>query len=316
MKLQNKVPLIKGGNSQVGLAIIQTKNTKLLLVLFLLSLIYSCKTVDIRTDYSLENMNVQNTQKGKELLKETYTKMGYGYLQEVENYEVNSLFKWKMPWTMMPMNALPGNKGKRILFKFNPNTFDGQVTYLEGRKKGKTYGLQSWQGYMFKENEQPKLKNSKRYNWGLPTYHYVIEAPMRLLGADIIRYAGTKEFNGNQYDLVYATWGKDEPHKEHDQWLVYINKKTGMIDLTELTINDFFLPMPPGMKGATIQYEREKTSIGTYLPSLVTIQLGDPKKQKKHVYTFALTDYRFDSFQEEELYPLEGFKKLGDVKAN
>ena len=314
--LQHKVAFIKGGNSRMGLATTQIKNTAILLVFFSLSLMYSCKTVDIRTDYSLKNKDVQNTQKGKELLEATYTKMGYHNLKEVETYEVNSLFKWKIPWTMMPMNALPGNKGKNIVFKFSPNTFDGQVTYLEGRKKGKTYGLQSWQGYMFKDNEPLKLKNSKRYDWGLPTYHYVIEAPMRLLGADIIRYAGEKDFNGNQYDLVYATWGKDEPHKEHDQWLVYINKKTGMIDLTELTINDFFLPMPPGMKGATIQYEREKTSIGTYLPSLVAIQLGEPQKQKKHVYTFALTNYRFDSFAEKDLYPLEGFEKLGDAKSN
>ncbi|MEM8968758.1 MAG: hypothetical protein AAGE93_20245 [Bacteroidota bacterium] len=292
---------------------ITIKNTTLLvtLVVFLLS---SCKTVDIRTDYALTNNAQSEHEKGKQLLKSAYQKMGYDQLEAVETYEANALFKWKMPWTMMPMNALPGNKGNKIEFKFTTNTFDGNVEFLEGRKKGKTYGIQSWQTYRIgKDGSLDQIKGTK-YNWGLATYHYVIEAPMRLLGAEIVRYAGEKSFNGKDYDLVYATWGKDEPHKEHDQWLVYINKQTGFIDLTELTINDFFLPMPKGLKGATVQYEREKTNIGTFLPSLVTIQLGKPKKKKKYVYNFQLYDYQFDNFDKQELYPIAGLEEIGDAK--
>lgn len=301
-------------NSKINGIVSDVKTSNLLLITIVLFFFASCKTVDIRPDYALKNRTETDTEKGKRLLKETYSKMGYDKLEATQTYEVNSLFKWKMPWTMMPMNALPGNKGKDIKFKFATNTFDGQVDYLEGRRKGKTYGLQSWETYISKEGKSLKRKKKKRENWGLATYHYVIEAPMRLLGADIVRYAGEKEFNGQKYDLVYATWGQDAPHKQHDQWLVYINKETGMTDLTEITINDFFLPMPPGMKGATIQTKRSKTINGSYLPSLVTIQLGKPKKLKKHVYTFSLTNYNFDNFPVEELYPLQNVAKIGDAK--
>lgn len=274
----------------------------------------ACKTIDIRSDYALQNDTETDREKGKRLLQETYTKMGYDHLATVENYEVNSVFKWKFFWSMMPMNALPGNKGKLLKFRFAANTFDGQVTYLEGRKKGKTYGLQSWETYLIDKDKPLKRTKDKRRNWGLATYHYLIEAPMRLLNADIIRYAGEREFDGKQYDLVYATWGEDAPHKEHDQWLVYINKETGLTDLTEVTINDFFLPVPNGMKGATIQTERQKAANGTYLPSFVTIQLGKPKKKKRHVYTFSLTDYVFDTTPTEKLYPLQEVGKIGDAK--
>ncbi|MEL7220975.1 MAG: hypothetical protein AAGJ93_06625 [Bacteroidota bacterium] len=183
----------------------------------------SCKTIDLRTDYALQTNSVADAQKGKELLEATYYKMGYDKLETIKTYEVNSYFDWRTIWSIMPMNALPGNKSNDIRFRFATNTFDGQVTFLEGRKTGKTYGLQSWTGYDFKGGEMPEVNNNDRYAWGLPTYHYVIEAPMRLLKADIIRYAGQREVNGKQYDLVYVTWGKDAPHKEHDQWLVYIN---------------------------------------------------------------------------------------------
>lgn len=274
----------------------------------------ACKTIDLRTDYSMANQNESEEEKGRRLLEETYLKMGYDKFKTTEVYQVNSYFDWKMPWTMMPMNALPGNKSKDIQFKFATNTFDGQLKFLEGGKQGDIQGVQSWETYLQKAGESVKQKDMKRQNWGLATYHYVIEAPMRLLGADIIRYAGEQEVDGQQYDLVYATWGQDAPHKEHDQWLVYINQKTGMTDLTEITINDFFLPMPPGMKGATIRTERTLTANGSYLPSLVTIQLGKPKKLEKHVYTFTLTDYKFDNFSLEELYPLEGLPRMGDAK--
>ncbi|MEL7423952.1 MAG: hypothetical protein AAFN81_13210 [Bacteroidota bacterium] len=280
----------------------------------LLLILAGCKTADIRTDYALQNQTSDDFTKGRQLLEETYLAMGYDKFADVNTYEVKSVFDWKMPWGMMPMNALPGNKNNEILFRFTPNSFDGQVTFLEGRKEGQTYGLQSWELYHQKPGGEPTPKNNKRYGWGLPTYHYVIEAPMRLLQAEIIRYAGEAEFEGQQYDLVYATWGQDAPHKEHDQWLVYINKETKMVDLTEITINDFFLPMPAGLKDGTIRVERSLTSQGVYLPNLVTIQLGDPKKQKKHVYTFSLTDYQFNTFQQEELYPLEALAPVGDTK--
>ena len=86
-----------------------------------------------------------------------------------------------------------------------------------------------------------------------------------------------------------------------------------MVDLTELTINDFFVPMPAGLKDGTVLIERSLTSQGIYLPNLVTIQLGDPKQQKKHVYTFSLTDYQFNTFQREELYPIEALAPVGDT---
>ncbi|MEO0734920.1 MAG: hypothetical protein AAFZ52_18935, partial [Bacteroidota bacterium] len=188
------------------------------------------------------------------------------------------------------------------------------VTFLEGRKTGKTYGLQSWQGYLTGKDGTTKTKNSARYDWGLPTYHYVIEGPMRLRGADIVRYAGETEFEGQAYDLVYATWGEDAPHKEHDQWLVYINRNTKMVDLTELTINDFFLPMPKGMKGATVRYDRAAADNGSYLPTVAYIQLGKPKAKKKHVYKFELWDYTFNAFPLADLYPLPGLEPVGDAK--
>ena len=136
---------------------------------------------------------------------------------------------------------------------------------------------------------------------------------MRILDAEIIKYAGETEFEGQMYDLVFATWGKEENHKEHDQYLIYINQETGFIDLMQVTINDFFLPMPGNMKDATICTERLEVD-GIQLPSMVYIQLGTPKQTKKHVYKFSLYDWKFDAVQVRDIYPIENLDKVGDDK--
>jgi hypothetical protein len=287
------------------------------LVLLASTFLTTCSIANLQPD-TLANSNVPDADtKGRELLQMTYDKMGYANLKDVEVYEMTARFDWSPVWSAMPMNALPGNKGKDVQFRFAPNTFDGHVEYLEGPKAGHIYGIQSWESYQRENHEAPVEKlSSNRYPWALTAYHYILEGPMRLLGADIIRHAGEKAFNGKNYDLVFVTWGDGSQKKEYDQYLLYIDQQTGFTDLAEITITDFFLPMPNGMKNATVQYpDRIKTSIGAWLPTRNIIQLGQPKdKLDKDVYTFTYRDYQFDSFDKKSIYPMEGLKMYGDSK--
>ncbi len=288
---------------------------KILIITLIAVGMQSCKSVDLRTDVVLNNPN-SNEQKGKQLLEKAVKTMGYDKLTDAQVYETTAQFNWKGVWLTMPMNALPGNNNKDLKFRFATNSFDGQVEYLEGRKKGTIQGLQSWEGYKTEvDSDYLKQHEHDRYIWGLATYHYLLEAPYRVLNeCDIIRYAGEKSFQGKNFDLVYATWGTEAPNKKYDRWLMYINKETGFIDMLEVTINDFFLPMPKGIQHATVHVEREKTSIGTYMPNNVIIQLKSPKKKENKVYSFALRDYKFDTFSKETLYPIDGLKFYGNSK--
>ncbi len=280
----------------------------------LVLLVSSCKMADIQTDYMSASQNVDDDKKGRQLLEESVKAMGYDNLQNVSTYQVNALFDWKFPWKTMPLNSLPGAKGNSIQFRFRTNSFDGQVEYLEGRNKGEAYGLQSWQTYKIK-NDEIELTNDKRRSWGLSSYHYMLEGPYRLLNADIIRYAGTSTFEGKDYDLVFVSWHKAEPQKEYDQWLLYINKNTKFVDMSNLTIRDFFMPFPPNMAEGTVRYlNRKKTSSGIYFPESLVIQLLDPKKEKKHVYRITLDNYQFDTFDVNDLSPIKGLPVYDDEK--
>lgn len=287
-------------------------------LILLLASITSCSIANLQPDALVEQRVGPNPEEqGRALLAATVAAMGYDKLAQTQSYGVTANFKWATVWGMMPMNSLPGAKNKDIRFRFATNTFDGQLEFLEGNRQGEIVGVQSWQAYR-KDNDQSEANEigSKRYPWGLATYHYMLEGPHRLLGADIIRYAGERSFDGQEYDLVFATWGDGTDKKHMDQWLVYINKATGFVDVTEVTITDFFLPMPGGMKNATIRYpERTKTDIGAYLPTKCVIQLGHPKEKiDKDVYTFSLQNYRFDNFSLAKLYPIAGLPRYGDSK--
>ncbi|WP_299433523.1 hypothetical protein [uncultured Aquimarina sp.] len=277
-------------------------------------MIQSCGSVDLRSDYLISNPNQADT-KGRGLLEASMEKMGYNKFSKTDVYEVTAQFNWKKGWLVMPMNAFPGNNKNDLQFRFATNTFDGQLEYLEGRKKGVIQGLQSWQGYKsHSKKDELKKHEHDRYIWGLATYHYILESPFRILDATIIRYAGEKEFENKQYDLVYATWGSEEPNSKYDRWLIYINKETGFIDLTEVTINDFFITMPKGLQHGTVRFDRKETSIGAHLPSKISIQLLSPKKEEGYVYYFTLSNYKFDGFNKDILYPIEGLPLYGNSK--
>ena len=280
-------------------------------------LLTACSVANLQTDALADGRIPDAESKGRQLLQMTYEKMGYDNFAVVDVYEFTANFDWSTGWSMMPMNALPGNKNKNIQFRYAPRTFDGQVEFLEGPRQGHVYGLQSWETYQRDASDAPveDLK-SKRYPWGLTAYQYILEGPMRLLGADYVRYAGEREFDGQHYDLVFVTWGDGTQKTKYDQYLVYINKETGFTDLSEITITDFFLPMPNGMKNATARYpERKQTTAGIWLPTKTIIQLGHPKeKVEKDVYTYTMSDYKFNSFPKEVLYPMEGLRYYGDSK--
>ena len=89
--------------------------------------ISSCKLVDLRTDH-LKESHSDNETKGRSLLEESVRAMGYNKLAELETYEVETKFKWKFPWSIMPMNSFPGTgrSGKRAeKLRFIAGNFDG-----------------------------------------------------------------------------------------------------------------------------------------------------------------------------------------------
>ncbi|MEX0359584.1 MAG: hypothetical protein AB3N10_01220, partial [Allomuricauda sp.] len=67
---------------------------------------------------------------------------------------------------------------------------------------------------------------------------YLLEFPFRINEATMLKYGGTAQVNGIDYDIVLMSWTTFEPQKEYDQYIIYINPKTHFIDYLEFTVRE------------------------------------------------------------------------------
>ncbi len=297
-----------------------TRHIKLGGLLLLATLLFqSCETLDLRPKkLKKEGITDSATKKGKQVLEDAWVKQGYDKLKTHQVYSYHADDSWK--GILGKMAKIWPEMNAEMEFKFQVGTFDGQVQFLDGKQKGTVAGLQNWNYYeinndniAFKDKEG--RQNRKRV-FGIAAFQYFTEMIDRIRNAPIISYAGEKEFRGQQYDLVFCTWEKAEAHEEHDQYIAWINKKTGLMDFAQYTIRESYIK-PPGYKslGGAVEFTDFKNIEGAMIPHQQLVYAIKLKKNPKHnLHKLLLSDFKFDGFDVEELHPGAAIIKGGDFK--
>lgn len=280
----------------------------ILIALLLSSCLSSVSTKTSRKGYMASAMEARL------LIDQAWKAQGFDNLSKYKTYEVVATDKWK---------GLAGKMGKvwpnaesKLNLKYDIGSFDGQVTFLDGKNEGLTAGLQSWVYYEKEKGSKANFlkKPNEKFTFGLSAYQYFFELIERLKNAPIAIMAGEREFKGKQYDLVFVTWEKIKKHKEHDQFLLWINKETKLLDYCEFTLHNAFTPGSAMIPGS-IEFADHKNIDGVSIPFTQYVYIGKPKKkQKKYVHRITVDSFRFDSFDEKILYPNPEILKLGDSK--
>lgn len=289
------------------------------ILLFATILIQSCGIYDLRTKaIKRGGVTLENTNKGKEILHRAWEKQGYDKLSNHEVYSYHGSDVWK--GLLGKMGQIWPDMKSEMDFKYQVGTFDGQVTFLDGKQSGDMAGLQNWNYYeiskqdtLFKEKDS---KKNRRKVFGVAAFQYFTEMIDRIKNAPIINYAGEGEIRGKKYDLVFCTWDTPEPHMEHDQYVVWINKETGLMDFAQYTIRESYLK-PPGYKmiGGGVEYTDFKEIDGVMIPHeqlVYAIKLR--KKQKRNLHRLIISDFEFDGFDVEDLIISKNIEKGGNFK--
>jgi hypothetical protein len=258
----------------------------------------------------------ENKAKAKAIFEKSWKAHGVDSLKQHEVYQLTTVDDWKGP--MAGMGKLWAQKNTNMLFKYVPNTFDAQVEFLNGETKGMKAGLQSWKYYEQAVGSEIEFKDEAnvRYRFGMAAYQYFTETVSRLSNAEFIRFAGTEEFNGSTYDLVYATWGSMEGNDQHDQYILYFNQETNMLDYATYTVRDNYLKMPGGgMMYATMRFNDYRNIDGFQVPFEQTVFMFGPQEDKdNYIHKLTLSSFEFDGFDKAELYPDPSIALLGDSK--
>ena len=271
---------------------------------------------DLRTSLIKEQgITDANTQKGRELLHQAWIKQGFATLEKHQTYSVNAKDSWR--GLFGKMGKLWPDAETNINLRYEVASFDGQVIFKDGSRAGTLAGLQSWQYYEKEKDDTITVKDTnQRVVFGLAAYHYFFELADRLRKAPLISYAGVKNFKGRQYNLVYVSWHKPEPDMEHDQYLLYLDPTTGLLEYAVYTLRESYLKMP-GYKAfyGSIHFSDFRSIDNILIPFQQTIFLNSPRENENNfVHQLLVSDFTWDDFPACELTPDPTLTKLGDEK--
>lgn len=255
--------------------------------------VLSCKTVDIRTE---EVKSTIEREKGLELL----AKMQDAH--DIENWKNIGTYSCHIVDEFYGLAGKLGNPFPNNVADFEltaiPYTFTSKATFQDGKWEDKVWGIQSWQTYEVNPGESliKHNKNHKDIEFWLPTYQYFIEAPLRLPEADIVSYGGERTLDGKIYDIVFISWGTDEPQKDIDQYNIWLDRETHMLKMLHYTVRD-----ANGLVNATMKYETyEKNGKRILFPSELKSNLSNPEKTKTF-HKITIDNIRFDEVEKEDL---------------
>lgn len=256
----------------------------------------------------------KSKEKAISILNSAWETHGLNKLSSKQVYEITAINNWR---------GLTGKIGtvwpepnQKLKLQYAVGTFDSKVTFLDGKKAGEQRGLQSWEYYTIPKGDSIpvfKKKAHKKTEFGLAAFQYFFELMDRLKKVEIIRYGGEKEFNGKKYDLVFVTWHKVKTHGKHDQYMMWINKETKMMDYCHFTVHS--IAFPGNVVTNSIEFTNYKTIDGIKIPFEQIIYTGRPKvNQSKYLHKLVVSDFKFDSFKKEILYPNKDLVSKGDSK--
>lgn len=245
---------------------------------------------DIRPTYLGDKIAEKDFTKGKALLKEmqnAYGGMDNYLAQKTGTYaQIADWYEDKMGisgWDELPqqfqMTSILG-------------TDDCEFTLLNGPNKSQTWGVQDWKSYQNKNGQKDFVRNEK-YHHKLIYKNYWFQFPFRISEAPIIAYAGESTVKGKTYDLLYATWGSEFANEEYDQYVLYLDKETRLVEWLNFTLRE-----KANFAKITAQFTDFKSINGIVSPFSQYISVGNPESPGPKVHE---NRYQWIQFGEERV---------------
>ncbi len=279
---------------------------RLVISLLLLTITWGCvnvfSTADLRTEAA---MSADGAAKARTLLQQMGAAHRIDAWDQAQTYTATFTDKF---------NGFIGKRTKpfpddstTLQLSYIPQTFDGRLTILDGKFKGKQWGIQAWQTYTQTEGEAPTFEENKDAKFWVPTYQYFIEFPNRIQQATAVAYAGEATINGIVCEGVIASWDTVAPQREVDQYLIWLNKSDHKIVKLEYTIREYGRSLA-GAASFKDYKQFEGLTLPTYLP------VESPLVKKGYLHEMRLVDLTFDQVPVSAIRVRGNLPNMGDQK--
>ena len=257
----------------------------ILITLLLVALTTGCLK-DIRPD-RIEGATEPNAEmKGRALLDRAAKTQGVENFRRHPTYQMVIHDEWKgfvaragNPWPQSEVD---------VRLSYRTNSFDGRAEFLSGKKSGATWGLQAWRTYEIEPGGDATFKKNNDAKFIIPAIQYLTEFVFRDHRDKVVSYAGATVIDGSTYERVYVTWGSMEPSKQHDQYVAYIDQKTGMLSKLEYTIREF-----ASFVQGTVHYDDFREIDGVLLPMTQSITGKPTHSPDKYLHRISVKEFTF-----------------------
>jgi len=226
--------------------------------------------VDLRPDYLGDKIAEKDFVKGKILVEEIEEAYGgkENWLAHKTGTYIQTANWYDDKFGVANWDSLP----QRFQMTSILGTDDSEFTLLNGVNKGQIWGVKNQKSFQ-KKSDQIEFISHPRYQQKLIYKNYWFQFPFRFSEAPIIAYAGEAMVNGENYDLLYATWGTEKANCEYDQFILYVDKETRRVEWLNFTVREkanFFK--------ITAEFSNFKTIDGITLPFSQYVTWGKPGK--------------------------------------
>ncbi|HKC11904.1 MAG TPA: hypothetical protein VKI41_07705 [Vicinamibacteria bacterium] len=276
---------------------------------------------DLRTDrIRQKGLDPALSARGREVLLVAARAHGLEAWRRHRSFEATAVDSWPSgsPWW-------PGSP-QRFHVQRRLGTFTSRVELLDGARQGEIWGIQSWASYKRRGPTEARFAPDRAIEFYLPTLQYFDELPFRMLAAPVILYAGEGHYLGTTYQRVFVTWGSPAPHAEHDQYVLWINPASSLIDVVRYTLRDavplsspFMRPLMKVFAAGTIHYRAYRRQDGVMISFEQTVTLPPPEEarpplEENYFHRIVLESARFDGFDPELLTADPARPEVGDAK--
>ena len=280
--------------------------TKLAIVTTLL--FTGCATADLRSEQLRDRgLRADVRDRGHAILDAMVEAHGLSVWQSKRTTEVTMRDDWDSALATL-LRIKPWDDDELLRFRIENGTFNTRVDFLDGPRKGAVQGMQAWRTYTKDLDSEIEFEDDKDIRFFLPAITYFVELPFRLHKAPVVSYEGEEMFKSRRYDKVLVTWQSLNPN-EHDQYVVWINQTTGLMDLATFTIReqgDFFK--------STIYFDEYREVDGVQVAFRQTIADFQEDYGEDYLHQIRLEEFSFDSFDRVELHPDAKLAAIGDSK--
>lgn len=261
-----------------------------------------CSAADIRPAELKEKGYTETTaEKGRAMLRRVAKRHGLRAWQAYETMQATAVDRWA--------DAAPSwwpLQEQRVRLEYVLGTFTSRAVLLDGERAGEVWGVHAWQPYHRAGAEQAvelcdtQEKMTARMFY-LPALHYFNELPFRLLKAEYVAYAGDRVYQGTDYHLVFATWGSVGPNDQHDQYLLWIDRETLLVEMCLYTVRD-----AGAIFTGTIHFDDYRDSQGVMFPYTQTVILPPPEHtlyplDQYYFHRLEFESVRFGAVNEQDL---------------